>query len=81
VGVNHLTDLTDEEYRSMLFPKIDRSSFNGASSVHKRKRSPLGMPSFVDWRPKGAVTMYGVWCIYYTSDYIHVCVFFVFPVS
>lgn len=55
VGVNHFADMTEEEFRSLIIPKVTRPHDNGAHHVHTHDPSER-LPSRVDWREKGAVT-------------------------
>jgi len=62
VELNHLADLSDEEYRSLiLLPKsaqvAERRVRGLASATHQfNMQSVKGLPTAIDWRTKGAVT-------------------------
>jgi len=52
LGVNHLADLTNEEYRGMLGFHSSKSGSGAAVHSHAKK----GLPISTDWRLQGAVT-------------------------
>jgi C1A family cysteine protease len=54
VGINHFADMTDDEFRAKITPKVDRPVDNGAHWEHES--SGVKLPPTVDWRQSGAVT-------------------------
>jgi len=54
VGLNQFADMTHEEFRQKITPKVKRPLDNGAQFVHEP--SGLKLPPTVDWRQSGAVT-------------------------
>lgn len=63
-GVNHLTDRTEEELKSMLgfkpspkarLAKIERSKLEGKDATAEMRRKLSVLPDEVDWRKHGAV--------------------------
>jgi C1A family cysteine protease len=58
VAVNHLADLTDEEYRALiLLPRDGQARKMHAARATKTHKadSSVGLPRFVDWLAKGVV--------------------------
>jgi len=53
VALNHFADMTDEEFKSNIIPKVKRPLDNKATSAHQI--SGLTLPPTVDWRQQGAV--------------------------
>ncbi|XP_063039875.1 procathepsin L-like [Engraulis encrasicolus] len=57
MGMNHLSDMSDEEYRLSLHSMVPRDFLNwtvGGASIHRWEGTEL--PASVDWRTEGCVT-------------------------
>lgn len=55
--MNHFGDLEDEEFLAVIMPHVDRPSTLPATLTHVADIEGSDLPSSVDWRTKGAVTM------------------------
>ncbi|KYR00368.1 counting factor associated protein [Tieghemostelium lacteum] len=55
LGMNHYADLSDEEFNTLIKPKVPRPDYNGASDIHDNENLK-GIPTSVDWRQQGCVT-------------------------
>jgi hypothetical protein len=58
LAMNHLADLTNEEYRKGLTYKSREGGMEGAAYEHERPvaREMAALPATVDWNAAGAVT-------------------------
>jgi len=54
VAINHFADMTHEEFKQTIIPKVKRPSDDGATFTHQM--SGKDVPAAIDWRQKGAVT-------------------------
>lgn len=54
VAINHFADMTHEEFKASITPKVNRPADNGATYTHQTTNAKL--PASVDWRQNGAVT-------------------------
>lgn len=55
VAINHFADMTHEEFKSSITPKVNRPADNGATYTHQTSNG-ASVPAAIDWRQKGAVT-------------------------
>jgi C1A family cysteine protease len=56
VGMNHLMDFTDAEYKKLLGYKNHRRHQKREMRHHKHVEAVKDVPASIDWREKGAVT-------------------------
>lgn len=56
MGVNQFTDLSSDEFRSLMLTTINTTEFTSHIDYFHRPRGSVRIPSSINWREKGAVT-------------------------
>ena len=56
LGINHLSDLTLDEYKSLILADLKDLNPNNETLTFYNPTKSISLPSEVDWRTKGYVT-------------------------